>query len=62
MPSTLTLIVAALSFVVTFSVARLLAKWWRKRNGRGIEAREAAQANAGSRQVRRAKARRNARR
>ena len=55
MPSPVTLIFAALSFIVTFTVARLIAKWWKRRQGdKQVEVETRSQ----SRQVRRAKARR----
>ncbi|MBG9387488.1 hypothetical protein [Caenimonas aquaedulcis] len=55
MPSPVTLVFAALSFIVTFTVARLVAKWWKRRQG---EKKVQAEDKSQSRQVRRAKARR----
>ncbi|MES2999661.1 MAG: hypothetical protein V4787_03145 [Pseudomonadota bacterium] len=57
MPSTITLIFAALSFIVTFAVARMLGKWWRKRHA---AKKEEEVAKGQSRQVRRAHQRRKA--
>jgi hypothetical protein len=57
MPSTITLIFAALSFIITFAVARMLGKWWRKRHA---DKKEQEVARAQSRQVRRAHQRRRA--
>lgn len=57
MPSTITLIFAALSFIVTFAVARMLGNWLRKRKA---AKKEEEVAKAQSRQVRRAHQRRRA--
>ena len=56
-PSLVTVLFAALSFVVTFTIARALAKWWKKKNEQ--KAQEEAYKGL-SRQARRAKQRKDA--
>jgi membrane protein implicated in regulation of membrane protease activity len=56
-PSLVTILFALISFVITFTAARALAKWWKKKNARKAE-EDALKGQ--SRQVRRAKQRKDA--
>jgi len=58
--SLVTVLFAALSFVVTFTAALALAKWWKKKHERKDREEEAEAAKGLSRQVRRARQRKDA--
>lgn len=59
-PSLVTIVFAILSFIVTFTVALALARWWKKKHERKDRKDEAEAAKGLSRQVRRARQRKDA--